>query len=203
MSTQSQKADKRTYRKRVRASREEEMRLRITEATVELHGTVGPARTTVSAVAKRAGVQRATVYRYFPDEDALFQACSSHWLAGHPLPDLGEWAAIADPGERLRTALEQLYAWFEEAEPMLERTTRDAATVPALQPSMQAFGQWFEAATEVLVRGRAERGGRRRRVKGAIGHAIGFETWRSLTRGQGLERGEAIELMLAMVAAAP
>ncbi len=190
----------RRYRKRRRAEQEDETRRRITEATVELHGTVGPARTTVSAIAEKAGVQRATVYRHFPDEEALFNACSTHWLAGNPLPDLDGWAAIEDPEARLRTALEQLYAWFGRTEYMLEKTTRDVATTPALQPSMELFGQWFGAATEVLVRGRPERGARRRRVKGAIGHALAFETWRSLVRAQGLAGGEAVELMVSLVA---
>jgi AcrR family transcriptional regulator len=202
MSTKSQKADKRPYRKRARATQEEEMRRRITEATVDLHGSVGPAKTTVSAVAKRAGVQRATVYRYFPDEVALFQACSAHWLAGHPPPDLDEWAKIADPESRLPSALEQLYTWFEATEPMLEKTTRDVAVVPALEAPMEAFGLWFDAATEALLRGRPERGPRRRRVGAALGHAIAFDTWRSLTRSQGLTRKEAVDLMIRFVAAA-
>lgn len=202
MSIQNQNADKRPYRKRARAAQEEEMRRRITEATVDLHGTIGPARTTVSAVAERAGVQRATVYRYFPDEDSLFQACSSHWLSEHPLPEIDEWAAIAEPSQRLRTGLEQMYFWFEGAAPMLDRTTRDVATVPAMRPPMEAFGMWFDAAAEALVRGRTERGRRRTRVKAAIGHAISFETWRSLTRGQGLTPPEAVDLMVAFVAAA-
>jgi AcrR family transcriptional regulator len=192
----------RRYTKRRRAEQEDETRRRITEATVELHGTVGPARTTVSAIAAKAGVQRATVYRHFPDEESLFEACSSHWAVGHPLPDLAEWAAIEDPDARLRTALDQLYAWFEGTEYMLEKTTRDAATTPALQPSMELFLQWFGAATEVLVQGRPERGARRRRAKGAIGHAVAFETWRSLVRGQGLSRADAVTLMAGLVSAA-
>ena len=81
-----------------------------------LHGSVGPARTTISAVAERAGVQRATVYRHFPDEEALFGACSAHWIAANPLPDLAGWAAVEDPDERLRSALSELYAWYDRAE---------------------------------------------------------------------------------------
>src|SRR5215211_773494 len=102
MSTQSRTSERRPYRKRRRAELEADTRLRITEATVDLHGSVGPARTTISAVAERAGVQRATVYRHFSDEEALFDACSSHWMAQHPLPDPAAWAAIQDAHERLR-----------------------------------------------------------------------------------------------------
>ena len=202
MSAKTEKPATRAYRKRRRAEQEEETRRRITEAAVDLHGSVGPARTTVSAIAERAGVQRATVYRHFPDEEAIFSACSTHWLAGHPLPDLAEWGSVDDPEARLRFALEQLYAWFERTEYMLEKTTRDAALVPSLRPSVEAFGQWFGAAAEVLVRGRRERGAARRRAKAAIGHALAFPTWRSLTREQGLSRAEAVRLMAGLVAVA-
>jgi AcrR family transcriptional regulator len=196
------KAPKRRYRKRRRAALEDETRRRITEATVDLHGSLGPARTTVSAVAERAGVQRATVYRHFPDERALFDACSSHWMAAHPLPDLEAWSGIGDPEERLRIALGQLYSWFERGEYMLERTTRDVAVVPALEPAMARSAQWFEAATDVLLRNRRQRGARLRKVRAAVGHAIGFASWRSLVREQGLARIEAVELMAALVDAA-
>jgi len=202
MYKESHKADKRVYRKRRRAQLEEETRLRITQAAVDLHGSVGPARTTISAVAQRAGVQRATVYRHFPDDDALFGACSSHWMAQHPLPDPGAWAAIDDPDERLQMALGELYRWYDRGEYMLEKTTRDVALVPALRPAMDAFGGWFDAAGDALVSGRPERGARRRRVRAAVGHALAFETWRSLVREQPLSETEAIELMAAVVRAA-
>ena len=193
---------KRRYRKRRRAEQEDQTRLRITEAAVDLHGTVGPARTTVSAVAERAGVQRATVYRHFPDDEALFAACSAHWIAGHPLPDIAPWTEVADPRERLVLALEERYAWFEGGEQMLERTTRDAPLVPAMERPVAASAAWAEAATDVLLRGRPHRGARRQTVKAAIAHAIAFPTWRSLVREQGLPQATAIDLMAALVAAA-
>jgi AcrR family transcriptional regulator len=202
MSKQMTKAAKRPYRKRRRAELEEQTRLRITEAAVDLHGSVGPARTTMSAVAERAGVQRATLYRYFPSEQALFGACSAHWLSQHPLPDLAGWAAVEDPDARLRTALTELYAWFDRGEEMLAKTTRDASLVPAMQPPMEAMGAWLTAAAEALVHGRPQRGARRRRVQAAIGHAISFQTWRSLVREQGLDQKVAVPLMEALVDAA-
>ena len=202
MSKQSATGERRAYRKRRRAELEGETRLRITEAGVDLHGSVGPVRTTISAVAERAGVQRATVYRHFPDEDALFDACSSHWMAQHPLPDPAPWAEIEDPNERLRTALGELYEWYEHGEYMLERTTRDVALVPALRPTMDAFGGWLDAAADAILRGRPERGTRRRRVRAAVRHALAFETWRSLAIHQGLPRSETIELMQALAHAA-
>jgi AcrR family transcriptional regulator len=188
---------KRRYEKRRRAEREAETRLRITEAAVRLHGTVGPARTTVSAIADEAGVQRATVYRHFPDEDAVFEACSSHWIAQNPPPDPIRWAAVDDPSERLRTALAELYAYYERTAYMLENNTRDVAVVPALRPSMEQFEAYLDAARDVLLRGRRERGGARRRLRGAIGHALSFEAWRSLVR-QGVSRRDAVELMMKL-----
>lgn len=202
MSPEGSTTDRRPYHKRRRAALEAETRLRITEAAVELHGSVGPARTTISAVAARAGVQRATVYRHFADEEALFRACSSHWMALHPLPDAASWEAVEDPDERLRSALRELYSWYEQGEYMVEKTTRDVALVPSLRPAMDAFAGWLDDAAGALLRGSPYRGGRRRRVRAAIGHALAFGTWRSLVRDQELAATEAVELMLAMVRAA-
>src|SRR5947199_9408315 len=109
----------RPYRKKRRAEHEEQTRLRITEAAEDLHGTLGPSRTSISAVAARAGVRRSTVYRHFPDEAALFAACSSHWAALNPPPDLEAWAAILDAEARLASALLQLYGYYPRTEPRL------------------------------------------------------------------------------------
>lgn len=202
MSTRTRETPRRKYHKRRRAELEDETRLRITEAAVDLHGSVGPARTTISAVAARAGVQRATVYRHFPSEEALFGACSAHWLAQHPLPDLDGWAACEAGEERLRMALSAVYRWYETAEEMLEKTTRDAPLVPAMRPAMEGMGAWLALALETIVRGRPERGARRRKVEAAIGHALSFFTWRSLAREQGLSRSAAVELMCGLVGVA-
>lgn len=190
-----QGAGKRRYEKRKRAEHEARTRLRITEAAVKLHGTVGPARTTMSAVAEEAGVQRATLYRHFPSEEALFQACSSHWSAQHPPPDPTHWAEIADPDARLRSALDEVYRYYEGGEEMLEKTTRDAALVPAMQAPMDAYHAYLGAVRDLLASGRPERGAARRRARAAIGHALRFETWQSLVRDQGLSRREAVEMM--------
>jgi AcrR family transcriptional regulator len=199
MSDQNPNTPRRAYRKRLRAEQEEETRRRITEATVDLHGSVGPAQTTVSAIAERAGVQRATVYRHFPDEPSLFQACSAHWLAANAPPDPTAWAEIADPDQRLRTALAELYDWYGRTAYMTEKVVRDAALVPAMAAQMEARTMYLDAAGEVLVRGRPERGARRRRAAAAIGHALAFETWRSLVEEQGLTGAEGVELMAALV----
>ena len=199
MATQSKH---RPYRKRRRAEAEAATREQIAAAAMRLHGTVGPARTTISAVAEEAGVQRATVYRHFPDSDALFGACSAHWAALHPPPDAARWAEAGDPDERLRRALGELYAWYGSDEQMFVNTRRDAALVPAMAKPVQAGRAALEAMVAALMRGRPERGRRRRRVLAAIRHATAFGTWYSLTREGGLGDDEAIELMAATVVAA-
>lgn len=194
--------ESRPYRKRRRAELEQRTRERITEAAVRLHGSVGPARTTVSAIAKEAGVQRATVYRHFPTDEALFAACSSHWVAANPAPDPQGWAEVREPRERLRRALAELYAWFAANEAMLDRTSRDAPLVPAMAGAAEGMRVYVSVVTDVLLRGRSERGAARRRAAAAVGHAASFATWQSLTCDQGLDDGEAVDVMAAMVEAA-
>jgi AcrR family transcriptional regulator len=189
----------RPYTKTRRAELEQQTRERITEAAVELHGSVGPARTTVSAIAQRADVQRATVYRHFPDEDSLFAACSAYWRAQNEPPDLAAWAAIPDPAARLAVALAELYAWYGRTERMLGLLIRDLPVVPAVQSQFRLPG-YLDAAADVLLAGRQERGAARRRARAALGHAVAFETWLSLVRQQGLTDAEAIRLMERMTA---
>ena len=193
---------RRPYRMRRRAELEQRTRQRITESTVELHGTVGPARTSISAVAERAGVRRSTVYRHFPDEAALFAACTSHWMAANPLPDIGRWAAIDDPDERLRRALQELYAHYRRTERMMENVLRDEATVSIVKRMLGGYRDYITAARGTLMGGRRVRGRERRRVLAAIGHALAFATWRSLVREQGLDDSQASELMCRLVLAA-
>src|SRR4030088_1283215 len=123
---------KRPYRMQRRAELEEATRQRITESAMELHGTLGPSRTTVSAVAEHARVRRSTAYRHFPDQKALFAACSAHWMATNPTPDLGRLAAIEDPDERLRRALRELYAFYRRNERMLDNLVRGEPLMPTV-----------------------------------------------------------------------
>ena len=165
----------RPYTKTRRAELEQQTRERITEAAVELHGSLGPARTTVSA------------------------ACSAHWRAQNEPPDLAAWAAIRDPAARLAVALAELYAWYARTERMLELLIRDLPVVPAVQSQFRLPG-YLDAAADVLLAGRPERGAARRRARAALGHAVAFETWLSLVRQQGLTSAEAIRLMERMTA---
>jgi AcrR family transcriptional regulator len=169
----------RAYEKRRRAQSEQRTRQRITEATVELHRTVGPARTTVSAIAERAGVQRATVYRHFPADADLFAACSAHWIALHPYPAPDAWAAIADPRRRTQTALEELYAYYRTVEPMLANVRRDAQLLPALRAVTAGAGAYFAAVEEILAGGWE---GDATRLRAALALALDVATWPTLTR---------------------
>lgn len=193
---------KRPYRKKRRAELEAETRRRITESAVELHGTVGPSHTSMSAVAERAGVRRSTLYRHFPDEAALFEACSSHWSAANPPPDPSGWAAIEDPDARLERALEELYGFYRRTEPMIANLIRDEATNENVRRHFGAFHGYMDAARDVLMQGRRERGQARVRVRAAIGHALAFETWRSLVREQDLGNVQAARLMTGFARAA-
>jgi AcrR family transcriptional regulator len=192
----------RPYRMQRRAESQEETRRRITESAVTLHGTVGPSRTSVSSVAAHAGVRRSTVYRHFPDEAALFDACSAHWATSNPPPELSAWSTIADPQKRLGVALTALYAFYRRTEAMLENLFRDEKTVPLVRERFGAFHAYFAAARETLMAGRGLRGARRRRTRAAVGHATAFSTWRSLVGEQGLGDSDAAALMCALVAAA-
>jgi AcrR family transcriptional regulator len=185
-----------------RAESQAETRLRITESAMELHGTVGPSRTSISAVAALAGVRRSTVYRHFPDEAALFDACSAHWSAANPPPDLDAWERIDSPNERLCVALDELFAFYRRTESMLENLFRDEKTMPVIQERFAAFRGYLATARDTLMAGRKLRGVARRRTQAAIGHAITFSTWESLVKEQGLTDADAATLLRALVAAA-
>jgi AcrR family transcriptional regulator len=192
----------RPYRMKRRAESQEQTRRRITESAAELHGTLGPARTSISAVAAHAGVRRSTVYRHFPDEAALFDACTAHWAAANPPPGLDVWAAIGDPDERLQVALEELHAFYARTEQMLDNLFRDEFVVPQVEQRFAAFRGYLSTATDTLLAGRGLRGNRRRRTRAAIAHAIAYATWKSLVREQQLPDREASTLLRAFVAAA-
>jgi len=192
-------SEKRSYRKQRRADLEEETRRRITVSALDLHGTVGPSQTSISAVARRAGVRRSTVYRHFPDEAALFRACSAHWAAQNPPPDLEAWATIAPPNDRLRVALIELYGFFQGTKQMLDNLYRDETTVPVVRQQFSGFRGYLQRARDVLMAGRNVRGDARRRTQGAIGHAVAFSTWKSLVREQELSNIEAAALMASAV----
>ena len=189
----------RKYELKRRAERQAETRQRIVEATVALHAALGPTRTTVSDIAARAGVERATVYRHFPDERTLLAACTGHYVARHPRPDPAPWGEIADPEARLRAALAEVYAYHRRTERMTDRAERDLADAPVLRDVLAPEFAYWAGVRDALAAGWPVPEGRRALVAAAVGHAVAFSTWRSLVREQGLDETQAVDAMVAMV----
>ena len=175
---------KRKYELKRRAERQAHTRERIVQAAVDVHSRVGPAAASIAAIAREAGVQRHTVYAHFPDEETLFRACTLHWRAQHPFPDVS--------GLGLRQALEAVYGWYESVEDAFALFIRDAHMYPPFWAERQ---QMLASVVERL----AAPYGRRKLVRAAVGHATAFETWRSLARGEGLSNAEAARAMVAFV----
>ncbi len=177
----------------------EETRRRITEAAVELHETVGPARTTVSAVAEKAGVQRHTYYAHFPEIEDLYRACTAHYVERHPLPDPSPWAEIADAEERMRRALSEVYAYYSDTEAMMSNVLRDGQLDPRGQESMvmlyQHWGRMRDTIADAFGTGEEYR----EDLLAAVTLALDFQTWRTLVRGQGLDVERAVGLMVGTV----
>jgi AcrR family transcriptional regulator len=189
----------RKYRQSKRAEASAETRRRIVDAAIKLHTTVGPARTTISAIAEQAGVERLTVYRHFPGEEELFRACVTHGWERFPPPDYRAWAKIDDPERRLRTALTELYAYYGGVGDAVAVIVRDFPHVPTLAALNAPYFAKWEEMRNVLARGWKRRGRRRQALLAAIAHGLDLSTWESLVRRQGLADADAIELLLGMV----
>lgn len=188
---------RRPYRKSRRAEEEHRTRARIVDAAEALHGSVGPARASIAAVAREAGVTRATVYRHFPDDETLFLACSAQWLARQRLPDPARWRVHQDPVDRLEVGLADVYRYYREAEPMLRNVIRDADAVPerVRAARLTAERAWVEALLEPFP-------GSSKVRRAAVAHAVLFTTWSSLCVEGRLSDRSAVTLMAAMVGAA-
>src|SRR5919112_3968105 len=196
------------YELKKRAERQEETRLRIARAALELHESVGPALTTRSAIANRAGVTRPTVYAHFPDDLSLGKACSSLGLSENPLPDPGRWEEISEPEERLRAALGDLYAYFRRGERLWANILRDRELLyangdpEALEADAEIMGpilSHWDRMKDTVAAGWGPSEGIPRVLLGAIGFALDFQTWRAMVRTQGMSEEQAIELMVGMV----
>jgi AcrR family transcriptional regulator len=187
-------SEKRRYELKARAEAQEATRARIAAAASSLHEEVGVAKTTVADIARRAGVQRVTVYNHFPDLASLLPACSEHWMADHPLPDLGPAFALEDPGARLRAALALLYPWYRATAPMQERVLGERGSIPELD-------DFLARSADPLVAGMADAlaaGFERAGARALVGVALDFWTWRRLDR-EGLADDDAAALMTAVV----
>ena len=189
------------YNLKARAERHQQTRQRIVETAVELHGAYGPAQTTITDIAKRAGVQRQTVYNHFPDELSLLKACSAHNRTLNPPPDPEPWKLIADPQSRLRRALAEVYAYYRRNEQMQANVTRDAQANPNVGKVFEARIKHQERMRDALGAGFLEQGDgqRHKQLYGALWMALEFQTWHTLVREQGFEDEEVIELMVGMV----
>jgi AcrR family transcriptional regulator len=175
-------------------------RQRITEAAVRLHTSVGPSETSMSAVAEEAGVTRLTLYRHFPSKEELFQACMGHWRSLHPPPDPDRWRAISPFDARVSIAIGQTYRWYDENGDDLYPIYRDAAFTPA--SSQRARQQTNEGITDALLAGLDLKPADRRWLRAAIGHVIGYWTWRSLVVEQGLSTRKAAAMAANFVVGA-
>jgi AcrR family transcriptional regulator len=185
----------RHYELKARAESQAQTRQRIVEAAMHLHETLGPAQTTVTAIAEQAGVGRLTVYRHFPQDADLYAACSGTYWERNPAPDPNRWRDIGEPSERLQTALEETYAYHRRTAPMISRALADVGD----QPHMVAYHQHWRDAAEAVASGWKLQGPACSRNRAAVGHALSFGTWQSLTRDQGLTDREAISLMICLV----
>jgi AcrR family transcriptional regulator len=174
-------------------------RQRIVEAAMGLHTSVGPARTTVSAIAERAGVQRHTVYAHFPDEASIFRACTGHWMSLNPLPDHERWAAIEPFEDRVETAIDEVSAYWERTADDLTPVLADVGKVAAMDEAAAFWAGLTDAWIASAVGGHRLRGRRRTRLETALRHALAMETWRSLTAPGGMTRAEAVRLMSGFV----
>jgi AcrR family transcriptional regulator len=184
----------RPYTLRRRAERQDETRQRIVDATIELHQTIGPAATTISEIAQRAGVGRVTVYRHFPDELTLSRACSGQYFERNPAPDPSRWRTIDDAEDRLRTALRETYAYHRTTRAMISHVLADARDHPVMAP----YHEHWRRAVDVLLEPWSVRGGERKRLRAAIALALSFDTWRTLSQEQGLTDPQAVDLMLRL-----
>lgn len=188
-------SEKRKYELRARAERQAQTRRRIAAATAELHEEVGPARTTVAEIARRAGVQRLTVYKHFPSEYELFAACQQHFLATNPHPDPSTALAVAEPCKRLETVLRQLYRWYRRTERTSGNVRRDREIVPALDSLMaDTTDARASELADVLASGFTDGRRPRREVRAAVALSLDFWTWQRLAR-EGLSAAAAARLM--------
>jgi AcrR family transcriptional regulator len=189
------------YNLKARAERYQQTRQRIVESAVDLHRAHGAVRTTITDIAKKAGVKRQTVYNHFPDELSLFKACSAHNRSLNPPPDPEPWKLILDPEERLRSALAEVYAYYRRNEQMLANVIRDAQANPNVRTVLEPRVKHQERMRDALAAGWEQGDGQRRRklLNGALWMGLEFQTWHTLVRQQGFADDEVVEMMAGMV----
>jgi AcrR family transcriptional regulator len=173
----------RKYELKRRAERQDETRRRIVDAAVQLHTSIGPARTTVSAIAERAGVERHTFYRHFPDDRSLFLACSGQYTERHPLPDASDWTGIADPEDRLRRGLTELYAYYAACSAELTPIVRDLEIHPLTREVFELHvSPALARIRQVLAQPFRARGADRARLHAVLDVVLDLHTFQVLAR---------------------
>jgi len=190
---------KRKYTKTLRAEQQDETREKIVEATVALHEQLGPAKTSIKAIAEKAGVQRLTVYRHFPDDASLFQACSSHYLGQHPPPNLADWAGTRDARERSRAALLALYRYYRSTEKMWSVAYRDFDQVKAMQAPMEQFQAYLDLVRDDLLASWNVKPDIKKSLAITLRHSLRFTTWASL-KNENLSDNKIVELVMSWLA---
>ena len=185
---------------RARALRQSQTRQRITQAALELHQQRGPLHTTITEIAQRAGVERLTVYRHFPDETSLHQACQQHFFASHPLPNLALWREVPTFSNRIQLGLSELYEYWDQTHQMFSSVLRDHAVDP--ERSGAGVVKFMSLACEALLDGEDVSGHPRQLQRALVGHAVHFYTWRSLVQEEGLSKKDAVKVMCQMILSA-
>ena len=189
---------KRKYKKSLRAEQQDVTRERIVEATVALHEELGPANTSIKRIAEKAGVQRLTVYRHFPDEISLFQACTSHWFALHPPPNMAEWAQVNNASERSQTALLAFYRYYRRTEKMLTGAYHDVVQVEALHEPMGQFEAFLDQVRNDLVASWNVKQSNKKPLAITLRHCLRFSTWTAL-KNEKLSDKKIVELVMGWV----
>lgn len=189
---------KRIYTKTRRAELQDETRAKIVDATVALHEQLGPANTSIKAIAEKAGVQRLTVYRHFPDDISLFQACTSQYFDKHPPPNMADWAAIEDPSERSCAALLAFYRYYRSTERMMTAAYRDYDKVEAMQGPMDRFQAYLDQVRDDLLAQWSPKRIDNNSLALTLRHGLRFQTWASLNN-EGLADENIAELVLGWI----
>ena len=185
----------------MRAEKTASTRQRIVEAAIGLHGTVGPANTSLSAVARKAGVSRPTLYSHFPDEASLFHACTMHWMSQDPPPDAAAWLEIDDSRQRIGTALREIYSHYDRNEQMIGNVFRDMYVVESMRSfNMPLVEESFAAMTQILSSAFDDGPDLAVRRRAIVSVAISFNTWKRLIKTEGLTNEKAADLMAHLIA---
>lgn len=186
---------KRSYRLKQRAEGQNQTRQKIVDATIQLHQSKGLAATSVNDIAERAQVSKVTVYRHFPDEQTLVNACSGQYFQRHPFPDPESWRQIKNPLDRFRHGLHETYAYHRATEPMIASVLAEARNLPVMEP----YHEQWQRAVDTLAAAWPERNRETTSLKAALALALSFDTWRLLIRSHHITDDEAIDLMMRLV----